>query len=544
MTVQTVQPNEAQHIDEQQSSLTGASLIGGTAVRGMNGDISGVNPVSGATLAPSYGLVGIDDVDRAADLAWTAFATYRKTTPGERAAFLESIADNIADLGSVLTDRVIAETGLPVPRVVGETARTVGQLRLFAAVLREGNFHGARIDPAQPDRSPLPRPDIRLRTIPLGPVAVFGASNFPLAFSVAGGDTASALAAGCPVIVKAHSAHPGTSELIGSAIAAAVATHGLHPGVFALLFGSGSSVGTALVTHSRIKAVGFTGSRSGGLALVEAAANRPEPIPVYAEMSSINPVFMLPGALALDAERLGEQWVASVVTGTGQLCTSPGLVFVPEGPDGVAFTAAAVAAVEKLHATPMLTAGIQAAFEKGSAVFRTHPGVRTLAVGQPATDVVVAGLPRIFATDAAAFSADATLQEEVFGPASLVVTVRDVAEMARMLADLEGQLTVTLHSDADEPGAAELLDAAELRAGRVLFNGWPTGVEVVSAMVHGGPFPATSNAQGTSVGTLAIDRFLRPVSYQNVPPALLPDALQPDNPLGIFRQHNGQLARD
>ncbi|MFC5929400.1 aldehyde dehydrogenase (NADP(+)) [Cryobacterium melibiosiphilum] len=537
MTVQTATVSTS-------TDLTGFSLIGGVPVTGTHGEVAGVNPVTGETLAPGYGLVGVDEVDRAAELAWTAFATYRKTAPEARAAFLETIADNIAGLGQALTDRVIAETGLPLPRVLGETGRTVGQLRLFAAVLREGNHHGARIDPAQTDRAPLPRPDIRLTSIALGPVAVFGASNFPLAFSVAGGDTASALAAGCPVIVKAHSAHPGTSELIGRAISDAVATHDLPAGVFSLLFGGGASVGAALVSHPRIKAVGFTGSRSGGLALVAAAAARPEPIPVYAEMSSINPVFVLPGALAQGAAALGEQWVASVATGTGQLCTSPGLVFLPQGPDGEAFTAAAAAAIEKLVATPMLTGGIRDAFDRGAAVFRDHAGVENVAVARANPDVAIGAAPQLYATDAATFVADPALQEEVFGPASLVVTVRDTAEMARILAGLEGQLTVTLHTDGAENGAAELLDEAELRAGRVLFNGWPTGVEVVSAMVHGGPFPATSNAQGTSVGTLAIDRFLRPVSYQNVPAALLPAALRDDNPLGIFRQHDGQLARD
>ncbi|TFD87792.1 aldehyde dehydrogenase (NADP(+)) [Cryobacterium serini] len=531
-------------VTTETTDLTGSCLIGGAAVRGNHGEVVGVNPVTGETLTPSYGLAGVVEVDRAAELAWTAFASYRKTAPAARAAFLETIADNIAALGSELTDRVIAETGLSLPRVLGETGRTVGQLRLFAGVLREGNFHGARIDQAQPDRAPLARPDIRLQSIALGPVAVFGASNFPLAFSVAGGDTASALAAGCPVIVKAHSAHPGTSELIGGAIRAAVVQHDLPEGVFSLLYGSGSVLGAALVTHPRIKAIGFTGSRSGGLALVAAAASRPEPIPVYAEMSSINPVFVLPGALAHNAAGLGEQWVASVVTGTGQLCTSPGLVFVPEGADGQEFTAAASAAVQKLSATPMLTAGIRDAFDRGASRFRKHTGVQNLADGAADNAVVVGAAPQIFATDAATFLADRALQEEVFGPASLVVTVRDTAQMVQILAGLEGQLTVTLHTNADEPGSAELLDAAELRAGRVLFNGWPTGVEVVSAMVHGGPFPATSNAQGTSVGTLAIDRFLRPVSYQNVPAALLPEALQDDNPLGIVRQHNGQYARE
>ena len=543
MTAQTVQIAQ---IDEaaQSDELTGASLIGGESVRGSHGEFAGVNPRTGDTLAPSYGLVGVDEVNRAAALAWLAFATYRKTSPGVRAAFLESAADNIAALGSTLTERVMAESGLPLARVLSETGRTVGQLRLFATTLREGNFHGARVDVAQPERAPMPRVDIRLQRISVGPVAVFGASNFPLAFSVAGGDTASALAAGSPVIVKAHSAHPGTSELVGRAIAEAVAEHGLHPGVFSLLFGSGATVGIELVRHPRIKAVGFTGSRSGGLALVEAAVRRPEPIPVFAEMSSINPVFILPGALSRNATELGQEWVGSLTGGVGQLCTSPGLVFVQDGPQAEEFIAAATAAVERLSGAPMLAAGTAGAFDRGAEAFREHGGVRNLAHGQTDDSVAVCGLPQIFATDASIFLADDALQAEVFGPAGLVVTVRDPEQMAEILAGLEGQLTVTVHSVGDEPSASELLDAAELRAGRVLFNGWPTGVEVGHAMVHGGPFPATSNAQATSVGTMAIDRFLRPVSYQNIPAALLPEVLRDDNPLAVWRQLDGQFARD
>ena len=538
MTAHTVQTTE------QTTGLSGTSLVGGRSVRGSHGEIAAVNPKTGNTLEPSYGLIGGAEVDEAAELAWSAFASYRKTTPEARAAFLDTVAANIEALGSTLTDRVMAETGLPLGRVQGETGRTVGQLRLFASVLREGNFHGARLDPAQPERSPLPRADIRLRMISVGPVAVFGASNFPLAFSVAGGDTASALAAGSPVVVKAHSAHPGTSELIGRAISAAVAEHGLHEGVFSLLFGGGSTVGIALVTHPRIKAVGFTGSRTAGVALLEAAANRPEPIPVYAEMSSINPVFVLPGALAGSATSLGEAWVASVTTGVGQLCTSPGLVFIPSGQAADDFIAAAGAAVRQVSGSAMLTAGIARAFDRGAEAFSNHSGVRTVAQGTPDATVAVCGLPQLFVTDAQTFLADDSLQAEVFGPASLVVTVDSVAQMAAILDGLEGQLTVTIHSDADEPGARELLDAAELCAGRVLFNGWPTGVEVGHAMVHGGPFPATSNSQSTSVGTLAIDRFLRPVSYQNVPPALLPEVLQDANPLGVWRRHDGRFARN
>jgi alpha-ketoglutaric semialdehyde dehydrogenase len=525
------------------TDLTGSSLIGGRSVRGTAGVISATNPATGTTLEPSYGLVGTGDVDEAAELAWAAFADYRKTSPAVRAAFLDTIADNIDHLGSALTERVMAETGLPLARVQGETARTTGQLRLFAELLRSGTTSGARIDPARPDRTPLPRADIRLRRVSVGPVAVFGASNFPLAFSVAGGDTASALAAGSPVVVKAHSAHPGTSELVGRAIVAAVAEHQLHPGVFALLFGGGSSAGIALVSHPRIKAVGFTGSRTAGMALVAAAANRPEPIPVFAEMSSVNPVFILPGALAASAAELGAAWVASVSTGNGQLCTSPGLVFVPRSEPADAFTAAAGDAVRAVAAGAMLTGGIRDAFETGTRVLTDHPGVTGLGHGSPAPAVVVGGAPQLFVTDARTFLADDSLQDEIFGPASLVVTVDGPAQMAEILAGLEGQLTVTIHSDGDELGAQALIDAAELRAGRVLFNGWPTGVEVGHAMVHGGPFPATSNSQSTSVGSLAIDRFLRPVSYQNVPAALLPAELQDANPLGLWRMRDGELTR-
>ena len=535
-------PSTAQ-IPAPSGTLSGTSIIGGADATGGVGEVAAVDPRSGATLDPVYRLASAADVDHAAELAWEAFASYRATSPEARAVFLETVADNIDGLGQTLTDRVTAETGIPAARVLGETARTSNQLRLFATVLRQGDYHSARIDSALPDRTPLPRADIRLRKIPLGPVAVFGASNFPLAFSVAGGDTAAALAAGAPVIVKAHSAHPGTSELVGRAIASAVASNGLHPGVFSLLYGTGEAVGIPLVTHPRVKAVGFTGSRSGGVAITRAAADRPEPIPVFAEMSSINPVFVLPRRLENEPAALGAQWVASVLTGVGQLCTSPGLVFLVAGPGADAFVAGAGEAIAATQAAPMLTAGIASAFDAGAGAFAQHAGVRPIAAGSADPAVAVPGLPQLYVTDAATFAADERLRDEVFGPAALAVIVDDVADLPGILAGLEGQLTVTLHTDGAEPGAAELLDIAELRAGRVLFNGWPTGVEVVHSMVHGGPFPATSNSQSTSVGTLAIERFLRPVSYQNVPEALLPAELQPSNPLGIRRLVDGESQR-
>lgn len=519
-------------------SLTGSMLIGAADVRGSAGEVRGVNPATGETLEPSYGLGDAADVDRAAALAWAAFGPYRATSLKARAAFLTTVADNIDALGDTLVARVHAETGIPEVRVRGELARTTGQLRLFASVVADGRFLGARLDTANPDRTPLPKPDLRQRKIPLGPVAVFSASNFPLAFSVAGGDTASALAAGAPVVVKAHSAHPGTSELVGRAIRAAVAEHGLPEGTFSLLFGDGRNLGTALVRHPRIAAVGFTGSRSGGLALVAAAASRPVPIPVYAEMSSVNPVILLPGALAEQGASLGTAFVASLTTSAGQLCTNPGLVFALGNAD--AFVAAAADAVGAAPGAAMLNANIQQSYVDGTDRLAATKDVTEVAAGGIDGAIGACGQARLFATDGDTFLADHTLREEVFGAASLVVRVRDLAQLEQILDGLEGQLTATVHAaGSDRDTAAALLPRLELLAGRVLFGGWPTGVEVGHAVVHGGPFPATSNPATTSVGTLAIERWLRPVSYQNVPDALLPDELREDNPLGVPRLRDG-----
>jgi alpha-ketoglutaric semialdehyde dehydrogenase len=466
-------------------------------------------------------------VDLACALAAAAFPGYRRTSAEQRASFLESIATNIDALGAALTERAIAETGLPAARVTGETARTVGQLRLFAAVVRDQGWRGVRVDTPLPDRTPLPRPDLRQRSVPVGPVAVFGASNFPLAFSVAGGDTASALAAGCPVIVKGHPAHPGTSELVGRAIRAAVAEHGLPEGTFSLLQGTTHELGTALVTDPRIKAVGFTGSRRGGLALVAAAQRRSEPIPVYAEMSSVNPVFLLPGALTERAAATAAAYVTSVTGSAGQLCTQPGLVFALDGPSTDAFLDAAAEKLADIAATPMLTRGIAGAFDHGVAAVAETPGVQTVVTGTNADDLAVPGVAHLFVTDGDTFLSTPELADEVFGPASLEVRVRDVDQLRRIVDGLEGQLTASVHlTEADQALAGELLDELELVAGRVIVNGWPTGVEVGYAMVHGGPFPATSAPASTSVGTRAIERFLRPVVYQDVPEALLPPELR------------------
>ena len=426
--------------------------------------------------------------------------------------------------------------------MAGETARTVGQLRLFASVVRDGVWHGVRVDTPLPDRTPLPRPDLRQRSVPVGPVAVFGASNFPLAFSVAGGDTASALAAGCPVVVKGHPAHPGTSELVGRAIRDAVAEHGLPEGTFSLLQGTTHELGTALVTDPRIQAVGFTGSRRGGLALVAAAQQRPEPIPVYAEMSSVNPVFLLPGVLAERADATASAYVTSVTGSAGQLCTQPGLVFALEGEDLDTFVDAAAQKIADVVATPMLTAGMADALQSGAGAIAATPGVTTLGTGKPDDSLAYPGLPQLFVTDGDTFLASPDLAGEVFGPTSLVVRVRDTEQLQQIVDGLEGQLTASVHlTEADHDLAAELLDDLELVAGRVIVNGWPTGVEVGHAMVHGGPFPATSAPATTSVGTRAIERFLRPVVYQDVPEALLPPELRNDNADATPRLVDGVL---
>jgi NADP-dependent aldehyde dehydrogenase len=513
-------------------------LIGAADVRGSAGEVRGVDPATGERLDPSYGLGDHSDVDRAVSLAWAAFPVYRATSLTARSAFLATVADNIEALGDTLVTRVVAETGIPGPRVRGELARTTNQLRLFAAVVADGRFLGARLDTPDPGRTPLPKPDLRQRKVPLGPVAVFSASNFPLAFSVAGGDTASAFAAGAPVVVKAHSAHPGTSELVGRAIRAAVAEHGLPEGTFSLLFGDGRDLGTALVRHPRIAAVGFTGSRSGGLALVAAAASRAVPVPVYAEMSSVNPVILLPGALAESGATLGTEFVTSLTTSAGQLCTNPGLVFALGDAD--AFVAAAAEAVGAAPGAAMLNANIQQSYVDGTDRLAGAEGVTEVAAGGVDGTIGACGQARLFTTDGATFLANHALQEEVFGAASLVVRVADIAQLERILDTLEGQLTATVHAaGSDQDTAAALLPRLELLAGRVLFGGWPTGVEVGHAVVHGGPFPATSNPATTSVGTLAIERWLRPVAYQNIPDALLPDELRADNPLGVPRLRDG-----
>lgn len=520
-------------------SLTGASLISGRSVPGTAGTLRATDPRTGEPIDPAYRLLGAEEVAAATGAAAEAFGSYRALAPAPRAAFLDAIAAQIAAIGDEIVERAGRETGLPEPRLRGEIARTTGQLRLFAEVVRDGDHHGVRIDPALPERTPLPRVDIRQRMVPLGPVAVFGASNFPLAFSVAGGDTASALAAGCPVVVKGHSAHPGTGELVGAAIVRAAAEQGIHPGVFSLLLGPGESIGQALAADPRIAAIGFTGSRRGGLALVATAAARPVPIPVFAEMSSINPVLVLPGALDGDLEDLAQGFLGSVTGSAGQLCTSPGLLLVPTGQAGDALVAAIGEAFRAARGQTMLTHGIGEARRRGIAELSARDGVRELAIGPDGEGVNAPG-PVVLETAAAQLAGDEVLSQEIFGAVSLVVRYDDPADLPGLLAGLEGQLTVTLHlGAADHDLARTLLPELERLAGRILVGGWPTGVEVGHAMVHGGPFPATSDPRSTSVGTRAIERFLRPIAYQSFPDDLLPEPLREDNPWSLGRRIDG-----
>ena len=524
------------------TTINGEMLIGTTAAHGSSGAFRAINPATGLEIEPAFGTGTVADVERACTLAQQAFDIYRATTLAQRAAFLEQIAQNILDLGPALIERAMLESGLPQARLEGERGRTVGQLRLFAKVVRDGRWLSATLDSALPERTP-PRPDLRLRKIGLGPVAVFGASNFPLAFSVAGGDTASALAAGCPVLLKAHGAHPGTSELVGKAIQAAVASCGLPEGVFSLLHGDGRTIGQALVGHPAVKAVGFTGSRQGGVALMRTAAQRAEPIPVYAEMSSINPMFMLPDAMAQRAAQIASGFVDSLTMGAGQFCTNPGLIFALEGEALNQFCASAAAALQGKAAGTMLTPGIYSAFNDGVERLAKAPGVSLLARGQNGANPC-AGQAALFLTDAATFLANQALEEEIFGASSLIVSCRDSSQFKQIAEHLEGQLTATMFlTENDRDAALALLPTLERKAGRILINGYPTGVEVSHAMVHGGPFPATSDSRSTSVGASAINRFLRPVCYQDLPAYLLPTELQDGNPSGLWRVVDGELVQ-
>jgi NADP-dependent aldehyde dehydrogenase len=525
--------------------LHGYSLIAGTLTKGGGKTFHATSPLDRKDLDPKFHEATFEDADRALHHAHDAFALFRRAGAVARAALLEKIAEEITALGDDLLHRAHAESGLPVDRLTGERGRTVSQLRLFADLVREGSWCDARIDTALPDRKPVPKPDLRRLLIPLGPVVVFGASNFPLAFSVAGGDTASALAAGCPVVVKAHPAHPGTSELVATAVQRAIEACGLPAGLFSLLHG-GAELGLTLVQHPFTRAVGFTGSRTAGIALWRAANERPEPIPVFAEMSSVNPVFILPGALQERGAQIVEGLKASVTMGVGQFCTKPGLVFGLGGVHFESFAEKFGIAIAGAAPATMLHAGICEAYHHGLDRIEKVPGVVALATSDIDPDPAqTQGEPMVFATDAEDFLRHRELHEEVFGPYTLLITANTWTELEAAARSLEGQLTVTLHATtADLASASDLLTILERKAGRLILNGFPTGVEVCPSMQHGGPFPATTDSRFTSVGTAAIQRFVRPVSYQNFPADALPPEVQNENPRGLMRLVNGQLTRD
>lgn len=520
--------------------LTGLSFLGDKRSGPDGAGFQAANPQTGELLAPVFYSATIGDVNAAAKLAAEAFASYSQASGKAKAALLNRIADGLEANRDALAERAHLESALPMPRLLGEVARTANQLRLFAGVVEEGSWVQARIDPALPERKPAPRPDIRSMLRPLGPVAVFGASNFPLAFSVAGGDTASALAAGCPVVVKAHPAHPGTSELTAAIVAGAVAESGLHPGVFSMLFDAGIEVGAALVKHPLIRAVGFTGSLRAGRALMDLAAARPVPIPCFTEMSSGNPVFVLPGALKKDAKGLAAGLFGSFTLAAGQMCTKPGIVLLPDSEDAPEFLSELCGMVDLSESSTLLTAGIAREYSRATQARESQLKLVANAREREQTSAFAASA-KLFESSLDGLLANPSLADEIFGPDTLIVHCKNPTDYLRVAQALDGHLTATvLGTEEDLAENIELVRILEQKAGRLIFNGVPTGVELGHAMVHGGPYPSTSDPRFTSVGSLAIYRFARPVCFQNSPQALLPDELKDANPLRIRRLRDGK----
>ena len=523
------------------TALLGHNFINGARSAAGSVSLHSLDATTGEALPLTFMEATRDEVDASALAAAEAYPAYRTTTALQRATFLDAIADELDALGEEFIAMVCRETALPPGRIQGERARTSGQMRLFAQLLRRGDFYGARIDRALPERQPMARPDLRQYHIGLGPVAVFGASNFPLAFSTAGGDTAAALAAGCPVVFKAHPGHMATAEWAALAIIRAAEKTAMPAGVFNMIYGG--SDGAWLVQHPAIKAVGFTGSLGGGRALCDMAAARPEPIPVFAEMSSINPMLVLPEALNTRAEKIAAELAASVVQGGGQFCTKPGLVLGIASPEFEHFLDRLGHLIQAHAPHTLLNAGGLCNFSDGLGRLASHPGLRHRAGHAQQGNQA---FPQLYEADVALLlEGDPLLQHEVFGPMLVAVTVADAAQLKKAVQSLQGQLTATLIGEpADFAAFAELVPLLEHKAGRLLINGYPTGVEVCDAMVHGGPYPATSDARGTSVGTLSINRFLRPICFQNYPDSLLPDVLKDANPLGLMRLVDGVGTRE
>jgi 2,5-dioxopentanoate dehydrogenase len=526
--------------DQMDQALSGTSIIGEGRGTKTQDTFRAFDPTSGVEVDPPFHSATTEELRKAASLADAARIPYSNVPGRERAEFLRKIADNIEALSDALIHRASLETSLPNERFVGERARTCGQLRMFADLLDEGSWVDARIDHAISDRKPVPKPDVRSMLRPVGPVAVFCASNFPLAYSVAGGDTASALAAGCPVIVNAHVAHPGTAELVGMAVATAAKECGMPEGVFSLLFSSGYEIGQALVRHTAMKAVGFTGSRKGGRALMDIAAARPEPIPVFTEMSSVNPTFILPSAMTERGDEIVKGLHASVTGGVGQFCTKPGLVFLPGDDRSQRFVSVFKDLIQDTSPAPLLTGGIRSNYVEGNV--KRAASVRNSGANEEVGLTGFSVKPSVFETSSIEFLNTPDLNEEIFGPTTLLIRSNEREELLDIARSLEGQLTASVHgTEKDLSEYSDLIDILQTKVGRLIFNGFSTGVEVCPSMVHGGPYPATSDGRSTAVGSRAITRFARLVCFQSFPDAALPDELKESNPLKIWRMIDGNI---
>lgn len=523
--------------------LTGHMLIGAAEVFGRGTELHAINPATNEPIAPPFGGGGTEEVDQAVRLAADAFDIFSRTLPEARAMFLERIAMNIEANAPEIIERCMLETGLPRQRLEGEVLWTTGQLRMFAGVVRRGHWRTATLVSADPDRAGALRPDMRMHKVALGPVGIFGASNFPILYSVAGGDTASALAAGAPVVCRAHPSHPGTSELVGRAIRDAVIESGLPEGIFSLVTGPGHELGEALVDHPEIKAIAFTGSEAGGMAIYRRGQQRTEPIPVFAEMASVNPHFLLPAAQATRSEAFATRFVEQMVVGVGQMCLTPGIVLAIEG-EG--FNVLRLTLVEKLAAAAaqtMLSPSIHDNYERGVERTRTAAGVTEIAHGRQG-EGPFDGEALLFEVDAQAVIADMCVAEEVFGPMALLIRCASFDEMHEVARHLRGQLSIVMHfENADIDFARTLMPVFERKTGRIVANSFSNVVEICDAQIHGGPFPATTDPRFTSVGSSAIDRFLRPIAYQGIPASLLPPALLDENPLGLWRMRDQNLVR-
>jgi len=525
-------------------TITGKNTIAGVLEAAGSSSFVAINPTTGKPLVGTFFHATMTEVERACQAADEAFLVYRFVSAKDRAAFLRAIGQNIMALGDDLITRTMQETGFPEARVKGERGRTVGQLNLFADLIEKGVYLDARIDKAQPDRQPAPKPDIRSMKVAMGPVVVFGASNFPLAFSTAGGDTASALAAGCPVIVKAHTAHPGCGELVASAITKAIKDCKLPAGVFSMVFAT-RDAGQALVCHPAIKAVGFTGSKFAGTTLCKLAASRPEPIPVYAEMGSSNPVFVLPKAIAKRSKAIAEGLTGSVTLGAGQFCTNPGMTVVIDSEASRSFLLETAGLLKACPAGTTVQAPIKSGYDSEVEAKVKTQGVEILGQSQGTTEnPATAVKPVLLSTTSKVYRAHQHLSAEIFGPSTMAVTCTNKNDLFQFARELEGHLTASIFGEEEDFAEyCELFSILREKAGRVIVNQYPTGVEVCPSMVHGGPFPSSSDTRATSVGTMAIDRFIRPVAFQNFPQNMLPVELQDANPLAIWRTVDGTLTK-